>query len=277
MTQISDHVYACHIADTHYMHPGGTNVYFIGDPSEEMLLIDTGEHDRSWTKQILEYWEGLGSPKIAGILISHGHGDHIGGLDRVQEAMGAPVRCHPKLVKQLRQVLGHQDELVVPLKSREMLRTGGGAALRALFTPGHAIDHVCYHLAAERVLFTGDTILGASSSSVQDLYEYMKTLGKLAKLRVDTIAPAHGPVVPPPRGRRLVAWYMSHRQEREEQVIGALGKGIEKVDEMVKDIYPKNLKRDLRRAAAGNVRTHLDKLKKEERVAESEATYSLPG
>ena len=68
MTQISDHVYACHIADTHYMHPGGTNVYFIGDPSEEMLLIDTGEHDRSWTKQILEYWEGLGSPKIAGIL-----------------------------------------------------------------------------------------------------------------------------------------------------------------------------------------------------------------
>ena len=111
MTQISDHVYACHIADTHYMHPGGTTIYFIGDPSEEMLILDTGEHDRSWTKQILEYWEGLGSPKIGGILISHGHGDHTGGLDRIQEATGAPVRCHPKLAKQLRSVLGHEDEL----------------------------------------------------------------------------------------------------------------------------------------------------------------------
>ena len=274
MTQISDHVYACHIADTHYMHPGGTNVYFIGDPAQEMLLLDTGEHDRSWTRQILEYWEGLGSPKITGILISHGHRDHIGGLDRVQDAMGAPVRCHPKLAKELRQVLGNNEELVVPLRSREMLRAGG-AALRALFTPGHAIDHVCYHLAAERVLFTGDTILGASSSSVSDLYEYMRTLGKLSKLRVDTIAPAHGPVVAPPRGRRLVDWYITHRQQRENEVVGALGKGIDKVEDMVKDIYPKNLKKDLRRAAAGNVRTHLDKLKKEERVQEAEVTYSL--
>ena len=227
--------------------------------------------------RFLNTGKGLGSPKIGGILISHGHGDHTGGIDRIQEATGAPVRCHPKLAKQLRSVLGHEDELVVPLKSREMLRTGGGTAVRALFTPGHAVDHVCYHLAAERILFTGDTILGSSSSSVQDLYEYMKTLGKLSKLRVDTIAPAHGGVVAPPRGRRLVAWYMSHRQEREEQVVSSLEKGIEKVDEMVKDIYPRNLKRDLRRAAAGNVRTHLDKLKKDERVAEAEATYSLTG
>ncbi len=275
MTQISDHVYSCHIADTHYMHPGGTNIYFIGDPSEEMLVLDTGEHDRSWTKQIIEYWEGLGSPTITGILISHGHGDHTGGIDRIQEAMNAPVRCHPKLAKQLRSVLGNQDDLVIPLKSREVLRTGGGTALRALFTPGHAVDHVCYHLAAERVLFTGDTILGASSSSVQDLFDYMKTLGKLDKLRVETIAPGHGPVVPSPRGRRLAAWYISHRQEREEQVLSALQKGINKVDDMVKDIYPKNLKRDLRPAAARNVRTHLDKLKKEERIEEAEATYSL--
>ena len=275
MTQISDHVYVCHIADDHYMHPGGTNIYFIGDPSEEMLVLDTGEHDRSWTKQILEYWEGLGSPKIGGILASHGHGDHVGGLDRVQDAMGAPVRCHPKLVKQLTSVLGNEEGLVVPIRSREMLRTGGRTAIRALFTPGHSVDSICFHLAAERVLFTGDTILGGSSSSVQDLFEYMKSLNKLATLRVDTIAPGHGPVVPPPRGRRLVAWYLGHRQEREEQVVGALEKGIDKVDAMVKDIYPKNLKRQLRRAAAGNVRTHLDKLKKDERVAETEATYNL--
>lgn len=273
MTQVTPHVYQAHIADEHYMHPGGTNVYFVGDPSEEMIMIDTGEHDRSWTRQILDYWEGLGKPKITGIAISHGHRDHIGGLDRIQEATQAPVRCHPKLAKELRRVLSN-DDAVVPLKSREMLETGGGVRFRALFTPGHAEDHICYHLAEERVLFTGDTILGASSSSVQNLYEYMRSLSRLAKLRVDTICPAHGPVVPPPRGRGLIKWYTDHRNAREGQVVSALDKGIGAIDEMVKDIYPKNLKRDLRRAAAGNVKTHLDKLIKEDRASTTEATYS---
>jgi ribonuclease/clavin/mitogillin len=274
LTQVTPHVYQAHIADEHYMHPGGTNVYFVGDPSEEMILIDTGEHDRSWTRQILDYYEGLGRPKITAIVISHGHADHIGGLDRIQEATQAPVRCHPKLVKQLRRVLSNDDK-VVPLKSREMLATGGGVRLRALFTPGHSVDHVCYQLASERVLFTGDTILGASSSSVQDLYEYMRSLAKLALLRVDTICPAHGPVVPPPRGRGLVQWYTNHRNGRESQVVSALDRGIGAIDEMVKDIYPKNLKRDLRRAAAGNVKTHLDKLIKEDKVSTTEASYSV--
>ena len=274
MTQVTPHVYQAHIADKQYAHPGGTNVYFVGDPSEEMILIDTGEHDRSWTRQILDYYEGLGRPRITAIAISHGHRDHIGGLDRIQDATMAPVRCHPKLAKQLRRVLA-DDDAVVPLKSREMLETGGGIRIRSLFTPGHAKDHVCYHLANERVLFTGDTILGASSSSVQDLYEYMRSLSRLARLRVDTICPAHGPVVPPPRGRGLVHRYANHRNEREKQVVSALEKGIGVVDDMVNDIYPKNLKRDLRPAAAANVKAHLDKLIKEERVSASEANYSL--
>ena len=274
MTQVSKHVYQAHIADTHYMHPGGTNVYFVGDPSEEMILIDTGEHDRSWTKQILDYYEGLGRPKITSIVISHGHRDHIGGLDRVQDAVQAPVRCHPKLAKELRRVLSDEGA-VVELKSRELLKTGGGVSLRALFTPGHAVDHVCYHLADERVLFTGDTILGASSSSVQDLYQYMRSLQLLSRLRVDIICPAHGPVVPPPRGKGLVAWYLRHRTEREGQVVRVLEKGISNVDDIVKDIYPKNLKKDLRAPAAGNVRTHLEKLIKEERAESTVATYSL--
>lgn len=275
MTQISTHVYQCHIADTHYMHPGGTNVYFIGDPKEEMIILDTGEQDRSWTKQILDYWrDELGSPKITSIVISHGHRDHTGGIDRIQEAVNAPVRCHPKLAKELRQVLA-DDDAVVPLRSREMLRTGGDTALRAYFTPGHAVDHVCYHLAKERVLFTGDTILGASSSSVMDLADYMKTLARLSKLRVDIICPAHGPVVPPPRGKRLAQGYITHRNEREQQVMSAVQKGIGKVEEIVREVYPRNLKKDLRRAASGNVRTHLEKLVKEERVEASEITYAI--
>ncbi|MFL2640710.1 MAG: MBL fold metallo-hydrolase [Dehalococcoidia bacterium] len=275
MTQVSPHVYQCHIPDKHYMHPGGTNIYFIGDPKKTMLMLDTGEHDRSWTKQILDYWKDeLGSPKISSILISHGHGDHTGGVDRIQEATGAIVRCHPKLVKELRRVLSDDDK-VVPLKSGEMLRLGEDVALKAIFTPGHAVDHVCYNLSKERVLFTGDTILGASSSSVMDLKDYMKTLEKLAKLRVNTICPAHGPVVPSPKGPVLAKSYIDHRNMREKQVLETLENGIDSIESIRKTVYPKNLKKDLRKPAERNIKTHLDKLIKDKVVEEVEITYKL--
>ncbi len=272
--QVTPHVYACHVDDGAVAHPGGSNNYFVGDPAEEMILIDTGQHDRSWTQQILDYYESLGKPKIAGIAITHGHADHYGGVDKLFDAMGEPdVRCHPKLTKTLEALV--PKESIKPVKSREVLRTGGGAALRSIFTPGHSVDHVCFHFASERVLFTGDTILGSSSATVGDLSAYMKSLQLLTTFRHDVICPAHGAVVPAPRGRRLVQWYMSHRSQREEEVLSSLEKGITKVDEMVKDIYPKNLKKGLRDGAARNVRTHLDKLKKEGRVEEVEPSYKL--
>ncbi|MQG21676.1 MAG: MBL fold metallo-hydrolase [SAR202 cluster bacterium] len=270
--QLTPHVYVCHIDDGADAHPGGSNNYFVGDPKEEMILIDTGTQDREWTRTILEYYEKLGSPKITGIAITHGHADHYGGVDRMYDAMQAPILCHPKLVKTLQKLA--PKEAVRPLRSREMLETGGGVRMRAVFTPGHAVDHVCYHLSKERVLFTGDTILGSSSSTMQDLGAYMKSLELLKKFRHEIIAPAHGGVVNKPRAGRLVQTYIDHRNQRESQVLGSLGKGIESVEEMVKDIYPKNLKKGLRDGAARNVRNHLDKLSKEGRVSKKE-TFNL--
>ncbi|MBI4328390.1 MAG: MBL fold metallo-hydrolase [Chloroflexi bacterium] len=271
--QVTSHVYVMHYDDGAVGHPGGSNNYFVGDPKEEMVLIDTGDHQKVWTQKVLDYWRKLGRPKIGAILITHGHGDHTGGLDRIYEATRALVRCHPKLAERLRVVVG--EKAVVPLRSTEVIRTGGGATLRALFTPGHEVDHVCYYLRQDRVLFTGDTILGASSSSVRDLSSYMKSLQLLARYRHDTICPAHGPVVPSPRGARLVQWYINHRNEREQQVLAALRKGIADVSEMVRDIYPRNLKRGLVHSAEGNVQTHLEKLVKEGRVAETPPRYVL--
>ncbi|MBM12186.1 MAG: hypothetical protein CL759_08945 [Chloroflexi bacterium] len=273
--QITKNIYATHIEEDPSsfgaMHPGGTHIYFVGDPQEEMVMVDSGEPYRSWTNQILGFYNELGRPKMSAILITHGHGDHIGGLDRLQEEFGCVVRCHPKLEPAMSHRLGQGT--VEKLRSREMVTTGGGVRLRAYFTPGHEEDHICYHMAASKVLFTGDTILGNSSSSVRSLKDYMSSLRILAGLKPEMICPGHGQILN--NGTARIETYIRHRTEREDQVLAALAEGVDSVEEIVSVVYPRNLRKNLRNAAARNVRTHLTKLTEEGRVNESEATYSL--
>lgn len=272
--QITEHVYNMHIDDGAASHPGGSNNFFVGDPKEEMILIDTGDYERKWTKSILDYYEQLGCPSISAIVITHGHGDHTGGLDRIQERLRAPVRCHPKLVQRLRKILDAGD-LVIPLRSRERIVTGGDVGLQALFTPGHEIDHVCYYLREDRVMFTGDTVLGASSTTVGDLTSYLNSLKLLTGFDHDVVCPAHGPVVPSPRGKILVRRQLEHRLNREKQVINAMEKGLTGLAEITSDIYPSNLKKALRPSAERNVSTHLQKLVDGGSVVENSSTYHL--
>ena len=195
--QITSHIYSTHIEEDPStfgaMHPGGTQIYFVGDPSERMVVVDSGEPYRSWTRQILDYHTELGRPRISAILITHGHGDHIGGLDRLQESFDCEVRCHPKLEPRLTHQLG--QGIVRELAEQETVETGGGVSLRAWHTPGHEDDHIAYHLLADGAVFSGDTILGNSSSSVRNLKQYMESLETLARLNPGILCPGHGQVI----------------------------------------------------------------------------------
>ena len=249
----------------------GTNTWIVGT-SKRPILLDTGQGVAIYA-DLLEnaLKELVGAAELERIVLTHAHIDHLGGVRQVTERFGEmevlkmPWEGHDAPAGEI-SAIGHGA--VVHTE---------GATLRAVHTPGHAPDHLCYYLEEERALFTGDVVLGAGTTVIPDdtgdLSDYMDSLRRLLELDLETIYPAHGPVIRNPKEK--IGEYIAHRELRERQVLEAL-KGSAPLDAMaiVKKIYV-DVPEYLHPAAASSVRSHLRKLEREGRVTEHEKRWSL--
>jgi endoribonuclease LACTB2 len=251
----------------------GTNTYIIGTGPRPVLL-DTGIGVPKWAENFPRGLRELSNTnELDRVVLTHAHQDHIGGVRDATRLFG-PL----EVVKKPWPKPGPDDAAGTPIKPIDdrAVVTAKGATLTAVFTPGHAPDHLCYYLSEEKALFTGDLILGAGTTVIPDetgdLGQYMDSLRRLLALDVEKIYPAHGPVIH--NAKQKINEYIAHRELRERQILGNLRDGPLEVIAIVKRIYT-DVPEFLHPAAAQSVRSHLRKLLNEGRVVEHERAWSL--
>ncbi|WP_395701437.1 MBL fold metallo-hydrolase [Aquabacterium sp.] len=237
----------------------GTNSYFVGAPGgDDWTLIDPGPDDAAHVQALIAAAPG----KVSRILVTHTHKDHSPAAAALQAATGARtfgrVADHPEwqdTAFQPDQVLADGDRLVL----------GEGVALRALHTPGHASNHLCYLLEEEKLLFTGDHIMQGSTVVINppdgDMAVYLASLRRLLDEDLDWLAPGHGFLIDQPHAavRKLIA----HRLAREARVLAALqaqGPGAAPEAVLLAQVYA-DTPAHLHGVALRSLRAHLHKLR----------------
>ncbi|MFQ5826409.1 MAG: MBL fold metallo-hydrolase [Dehalococcoidia bacterium] len=244
------------------------NVYLV--MGQEALLIDSGENKKAHIQTRLDYLKEMGIRRLSYICITHRHPDHRGGAQKIKEATGAKLAVHHLDSRRLRSI----DRR---LEDGERLDIAG-MEVEVIHTPGHTSGHVCLLLKESGAFFTGDHVLGIGTTVIRphegDMAQYIASLEKLLDRDIQMICPGHGPVVRSPQ--RKLQELIQHRWEREGQVLACLKKGQNTIEDMVKAIYPE-LESRLVDMAKDQIKAHLAKLEREERVALDGETYLLIG
>ena len=246
-----------------------TNCYLLG--TTDLLIVDPGTPDEEelsvLVRQLKQYQaEGL---KLHGILLTHHHGDHIGGLASLAHQLKLPVFAHPLTADRL------------PVKTDVLVNDGDLIDLpnmpwRALHTPGHARGHLTLVHEPSRAAIVGDMVAGIGTIVIDppegNMGEYLRQLKRLHDLPVRAIYPAHGS--PLPDGPAKLAEYAAHRAWREAKVIAALeGVGLT-VDQLVAKAYD-DVAAFVHPLAERNTVAILGKLVEERRAENRDGRYFL--
>lgn len=254
----------------------GTQTYLVGT-AEGLAVIDPGP-------DLPEHLDALqrciaGAPVLA-ICCTHTHRDHSPAAAPLAALTGAPiVGCAPLVLDsdepradapfdadyQPDRVLGDGDAI-----------TGPSWTLTAIATPGHTSNHLCFALEESGAVFTGDHVMGWSTSVVAppdgDMADYLASLEKLYE-RADRIYyPAHGPAVERPR--QLVRGMIGHRRQRERQILKLLGQHPQAIADLVPQMY-KGVDERLWPAAGQSVKAHLIDLERRGHVSHLEGTWTI--
>lgn len=225
----------------------GTNSWILRAPgSRTSVVVDPGEDDEVHLRELLA---AAGDVEL--ILLTHEHGDHVGGAQWFAHNASAPVRAFdPSLCRD-----------AGPLVDGEHF-DGAGLRIGVRHTPGHTADSVCFEFehATQPHVLTGDTILGYGTTILADLGDYLRSLRVLAEMPDGAVGlPGHGPELP--QLRETVAEYLSHREQRLDQIrqaLAALGTDAT-ARQIVEHVYA-DVDRKLWAAAEVSVRAQLDYL-----------------
>lgn len=259
----------------------GTGTYVVGEG--EVAVIDPGPDLAEHVEALLA---GLAGERITHILVTHTHRDHSPAAAAVKAATGAPTygfgphggtRGIPGIEE------GGDWDFAPDIVTKDGDEiAGSGWRFEAVHTPGHTSNHLCFALPDQGILFSGDHVMGWSTSVIAppdgDMAAYMASLDKLLHRRDAVYWPTHGPAITEPKEH--VRAFIAHRREREAGVVACLEAGVGHIDAMVERLYI-GLNPNLKRAAARSLLAHLiDLIARGEVFSDGtptiDATYRLP-
>ncbi|MEU0937274.1 MULTISPECIES: MBL fold metallo-hydrolase [unclassified Embleya] len=232
----------------------GTNTWIVAEPgADTAVVIDPGPDDEGHLRAIVAAVEADGR-RVSRILLTHGHLDHSAGVAGLKALTNAVVHSVDPQWRYGGE--GLVDGQVID---------DGGLDLRVLVTPGHSGDSVCFLVAEDRFVVTGDTVLGRGTTVVAHpdgrLGDYLDSLRRLRALaesgEITAVLPAHGPILDDAAG--VLDFYLSHRADRLAQVRAAVAAGDKTAQDVVERVYA-HVDRGLWWAAEMSVRAQLEYL-----------------